>query len=66
MADQIARQMARHVEAAVLRATSRRYVIDWNKLSARELQEVLKFLDDLDNEKRLAVRRAQTMPWRGK
>jgi DNA-directed RNA polymerase subunit F len=57
-------QLARTVNAEMRRATSRDYRIKFDQLDPESLREMLRFLRDIDHEKRLAVRRAQTQPWR--
>ena len=60
----IKRQLVGYITSQSAQMSGRRYQIDWNKLDARELLEVKKLLDDLGGDKRIAVRRAQTQPWR--
>lgn len=57
-------QLARWVRAEMRRTTSRDYRINLEALDPQSLQEMLRFLHDVDHEKRMAVNRASTQPWR--
>jgi hypothetical protein len=54
------RRLVEWLRAELARATGRRYRIDLDAESLRELQRVLR---DLDHEKQAAVNRARLMPW---
>lgn len=56
--------LVRQVEAALARATGRRYQIKVEALDAQSLRELLRLLADLDYEQRAAVTRARREPWR--
>ncbi len=52
------------VQGAMERLTGRRYQIDLEKLDARALRELLRFVRDASDGKESAVRRARLEPWR--
>jgi hypothetical protein len=56
--------LARQVMAEIRRATGRDYRIDLAPLDVASLRELLRMLQDVEHEKRIAARRAQLMPWR--
>lgn len=57
-------QLIRQVRSLMRTMTGRDYRINLNLLDAASLQELVRLLRDLDDEKRTAVRRAQITPWR--
>jgi hypothetical protein len=57
-------QLVRAVLLAVNSQSGRRYKIDWAALDVPSLREVQRLMRDLQDEKLLAVGRAQMMPWR--
>jgi hypothetical protein len=63
MKDPVSRE-AQEVEGAVIRATHRRYRINYDALDKESLREFTRMLRDLEYEKTSAVKAAKTMPWR--
>lgn len=57
-------QLVRSVKAEMMRATSRDYRINLEALDPESLREMLRFLRDIEHEKRMAARKAQLQPWR--
>jgi len=52
------------IVAEIARATGRRYKIQFDLLDAESQHEMLRLLNDLEYEKRIAARKAQLTPWR--
>ena len=59
------RRLAERIRAEMTRATGRRYErLDLDALDLAGLQDLWRFLQDADGERRLAVDRARLVPWR--
>jgi hypothetical protein len=63
MKDPVSRE-AQEVEGAVIRATHRRYRINYDALDQESLREFIRMLRDLEYEKTSAVKNARLQPWR--
>jgi len=58
------RQLIVAITTAIIHATGRHYRINLEALDTASLREVLRLLQDVEHEKRMAAQRAQRMPWR--
>jgi len=52
------------VRGEMRRATGRDYRVNLEALDAESLREMLRFMRDIEHEKRIAINRARTQPWR--
>jgi hypothetical protein len=57
-------RLAAQVRGAMERLTGRCYQIDLKRLDTRSLQELVRFLRDVECDRDSAVRRARLQPWR--
>jgi hypothetical protein len=58
------RQLIAAIRGEISRATGRSYQIDLDAMDVNSLRDLLRLLRDLDAERRTAVQRARTLPWR--
>jgi hypothetical protein len=58
------RQLVAAINSMIARATSRRYAIALDLLDDSSLRELMRLLRDLEEESRMAARRAQLQSWR--
>jgi hypothetical protein len=57
-------RLAQILKSEIRQVTGRAYRIDYDKLDQESLQELLRMLRDIDYDKRAALNRARTQPWR--
>ncbi|PID38462.1 MAG: hypothetical protein CSA24_00015 [Deltaproteobacteria bacterium] len=58
------RRLVDWLRAEMTRQAGRRYLIDLESLDLKSLRELQRLLRDLDDEARMAGRRARMFPWR--
>jgi hypothetical protein len=64
LADLTKRTVIRAVENWIARTTGRHYLIRFDLLDQRSLDEFVKLMRDLDSDRQNAVRQAREQPWR--
>ena len=57
-------QLVRQIQAEIARSTGRTYQIRLGSLDPQSLREVKRLLQDLENERQMAIQRARLTPWR--